>query len=188
MSEHIDELLAKATGPMSFAVVVPDWPRVAALEALSRSPWLRRSWALTAEEHGFVDGRQHESREHFRPSSFGTRFFILQNDLGAKKWRATAGVEAALNAAMRQAKPAKSLQEWEGRAGGGGRPFCPAAKNAEKRKEQVDAEAEPAQGRSSKRLKKEPDPSDDQAMVDQEAVDDKKPKKKKKCRPDAPDA
>eukprot|EP00656_Telonema_subtile_P035613 TRINITY_DN39586_c0_g1_i2.p1 TRINITY_DN39586_c0_g1~~TRINITY_DN39586_c0_g1_i2.p1 ORF type:complete len:208 (-),score=43.48 TRINITY_DN39586_c0_g1_i2:21-644(-) len=86
---HMHDLLGKATGPMSFVVIVPVWSKLPYWKQLVHSKVSRRDTVVVpASEHGFCDGAQHQRGKHerHRVSSFDTGAFFLQNDAGAEKW------------------------------------------------------------------------------------------------------
>jgi len=129
MVVHIDELLEKSQqkgpfksggveseAPLSFVVLVPKWEKVKAWEQLCGSKWLVRKLTIDAAKHGFFDGSQHESSSVYRPSSFDSGIFFLQNEAGKAKWPATDEVIEEFCAAMAKAIPAddaKSIEAWE---------------------------------------------------------------------------
>lgn len=123
--EHAEELLSSSKGPMSFAIFVPAWKKVACWDQLVRSKWLRGPIEeIAAHEHAFCDGAQHKAASHYRPSSFDTAVAFLQNDAGASRWPVTTEfleeLRAAVAATGERAVP--SLNRWENRgASKGGR-------------------------------------------------------------------
>jgi hypothetical protein len=88
-------------GCLSFVVVIPHWPAVAAWLKLSESRFRRGGFDVEAAEHSYVDGAQHlRGRAHFRPSSFGTTVAVLQTSKAAKRWPWTETAAKELRAAM----------------------------------------------------------------------------------------
>lgn len=116
--EHAEELLKNSKGPMSFAIFVPAWKKVACWDQLGRSQWLRgKIIEIAAHEHAFCDGAQHKAASHYRPSSFDTAVAFLQNDAGARRWPVTPqfldDLRASVAATGERAVP--SLNRWENR-------------------------------------------------------------------------
>ena len=118
MVVHMESLLevAEAAGEaLSFAVLVPRWAQLPFHRRLERSRWCRLTLSITASEHGFFDGAQHEAGSAYRPSSFDSSVFFLQTESGRAAWPATAPVVQEFRAAMAKALPATggSIEQWE---------------------------------------------------------------------------
>lgn len=121
MVGHMETLLARASGPLSFTVIIPAWEEVLAWKQLTGSNFCRESWRVPAREHGYCDGAQHNARFRYRPSSFDTSVIFLQNDAAAAKWPASEQLREELCKAMRTAVPrgAPTIPEYEKRIRGG---------------------------------------------------------------------
>lgn len=118
MAEHMDHLLGrKESGPLSFLVVVPCWHEAEALKQLEASPFHCGHFILSAADHGYLDGAQHQRLEQRRPSSYDTAVFALQNEKGTRKWPFDApGLEEAFREAMRARGGAQaSIAQYEAR-------------------------------------------------------------------------
>ena len=113
---RMDLLLAAATGPMSFAVVVPAWTEDAHWPLLLNSNFNMGHFVVTAAEHSYCDGRQHDNSidEKYRPAPFDTAVFFLQNNQGAEKWPLTSDSKAELKKAFAAAKPSKESMQGKG--------------------------------------------------------------------------
>jgi hypothetical protein len=75
-------------------------------DSLTCTSWHQHiSSHLSAADHGFCDGAQHQRQDRFRESPFDTAIFILQNAAAAATWPATDGVRLELLKAMAQGKP-----------------------------------------------------------------------------------
>ncbi|CAM9239464.1 unnamed protein product, partial [Ectocarpus fasciculatus] len=106
MCTHITTLLTTASGPMSFVVIIPGWEDDPAWIALSESKFKKQQWLIAACDHGYCDGAQHQRQDRYRESTYDTGVFVLQNDLGAKKWPSNNPlVESSLREAMAHAIP-----------------------------------------------------------------------------------
>jgi len=119
MVMRIHSLLAAATGPMSFVVIVPGWLSDPAWVALTASIYKRAFYLVAAKDHGYCDGAQHQRQDRFRESTYDTGVFILQNRSGAAKWptggaAAKGGsdveVEAEIRVAMARAIPTEMMR------------------------------------------------------------------------------
>eukprot|EP01062_Namystynia_karyoxenos_P030377 TRINITY_DN22709_c0_g1_i1.p1 TRINITY_DN22709_c0_g1~~TRINITY_DN22709_c0_g1_i1.p1 ORF type:complete len:612 (+),score=141.92 TRINITY_DN22709_c0_g1_i1:170-1837(+) len=120
--DRIEMLLGASARPLSFAVVIPAWKEVAAWAQLERCQWSRFNLEIPAEDHGFVDGKQHTSADGQppRPSSYDTAVFVLQNDAGAAKWPTTGLGPKLLDAFAASKDPlAPTIGEYERRVRGG---------------------------------------------------------------------
>ena len=113
MVTRMDALLTDATGPMSFAVVVPAWCEDAHWPRLLNSNFNKGYFIVAATEHSYCDGRQHGSSidERYRPAPFDTAVFFLQNEEGAKKWPLTSRSKAELIEAFAAAKTTQRSSE-----------------------------------------------------------------------------
>jgi phosphorylated CTD-interacting factor 1 len=111
MVDRMERLLAKATGPMSFAVVVPAWVEDPHWERLTSSSFNRGQFTVAAAEHSYCDGGQHENSivQDFRPAPFDTAVFFLQNVAGSEKWPLSVESEARLRSAFAEAKPSEEI-------------------------------------------------------------------------------
>lgn len=109
MVNHMEHLLAKATGPMSFAVVVPAWVEDPHWEQLTSCGFNRGHVTVAAADHSYCDGGQHENSivQDFRPAPFDTAVFFLQNAAGCEKWPLSSGSEERLRTAFAEAKPSE---------------------------------------------------------------------------------
>jgi phosphorylated CTD-interacting factor 1 len=109
MVDRMEHLLAAATGPMSFAVVVPAWVEDPHWERLTSSAFNRGQFTVAAAEHSYCDGGQHENSivQDFRPAPFDTAVFFLQNVAGSEKWPQSVESEARLRSAFAEAKPSE---------------------------------------------------------------------------------
>ena len=107
MVARMEHLLSAATGPMSFAVVVPAWVEDPHWDLLTSSRFNRGHFTVAAAEHSYCDGGQHENSiiQDFRPAPFDTAVFFLQNDAGSEKWPLSVESEARLRSAFAEAKP-----------------------------------------------------------------------------------
>jgi len=90
-SSHIDHLLARAAGPMSFVVVIPYWERDPFFQTLVSNVYIRNVTRVPAGQHSYCDGVQHRrnTAEIHRPAPFDTAVIFLQNEEGAKTWTVT---------------------------------------------------------------------------------------------------
>ena len=106
MVKHIEQLLSAATGPMSFAVVVPAWEDDAHWPLLVGSAFTTGSFTVLAADHSYCDGGQHENSlaEKYRPAPFNTAVFFLQNKFGSELWPLTPASEGALRSAFAAAR------------------------------------------------------------------------------------
>jgi Phosphorylated CTD interacting factor 1 WW domain len=106
MVKHMEQLLSAATGPMSFAVVVPAWEDDAHWPLLVGSAFTTGSFTVLAADHSYCDGGQHENSlaEKYRPAPFNTAVFFLQNKLGSELWPMTPASEGALRSAFAAAR------------------------------------------------------------------------------------
>eukprot|EP00752_Nemacystus_decipiens_P009505 g8496.t1 len=92
MVDHMHDLLERATGPMSFAVIVPGWDDegCASYQNMKRSRFARPQpgFHLTLKKgmHNYRPGMQHRQDVEEKPSNCNTFLFILQNDWGASTW------------------------------------------------------------------------------------------------------
>ena len=113
MVSRMDVLLTTATGPMSFAVVVPAWCEDAHWPRLLNSNFNKGYFIVAATEHSYCDGRQHGSSidERYRPAPFDTAVFFLQNEEGAKKWPLTSRSKAELIEAFAAARTTQESSE-----------------------------------------------------------------------------
>ena len=109
MVEKMEQLLERATGPMSFAVVVPAWVEDEHWPRLLNSPDNKGYFIIPASDHSYCDGRQHDNSidERYRPAPFDTAIFFLQNKKGAKKWPLTPDTESSLREAFSSARPSQ---------------------------------------------------------------------------------
>lgn len=110
---RMDSLLTAATGPMSFAVVVPAWCEDAHWPHLLTSNFNKGYFIVPATEHSYCDGRQHGSSidERYRPAPFDTAVFFLQNAEGAKKWPLTSQSKAELIEAFAAARTSQESSQ-----------------------------------------------------------------------------
>lgn len=118
MVAHMEDLLSSATGPMSFAVVVPAWVDDSHWQLLVCSTFNRGYFTVPAAEHSYCDGGQHENSivEKFRPAPFDTAVFFLQNTAGSEKWPLSAESELKLRNAFAEARPsAETLKNQQDR-------------------------------------------------------------------------
>jgi Phosphorylated CTD interacting factor 1 WW domain len=106
MVKHMEQLLSAATGPMSFAVVVPAWEDDAHWPLLVGSAFTTGSFTVLAADHSYCDGGQHENSlaEKYRPAPFNTAVFFLQNKLGSELWPMTPASEGELRSAFAAAR------------------------------------------------------------------------------------
>jgi Phosphorylated CTD interacting factor 1 WW domain len=106
MVKHMEQLLGAATGPMSFAVVVPAWEDDTHWPLLVGSAFTTGSFTVLAADHSYCDGGQHENSlaEKYRPAPFNTAVFFLQNKLGSELWPVTPASEGALRSAFTAAR------------------------------------------------------------------------------------
>lgn len=96
MADRIDILLeANQQHPLSFIVFIPEWidPPTPGLVKMQKSIFLRETFVLPRGKHSYVSGSQHIEKKfkarNLYFSSHETRVFILQNELGFKKWTPT---------------------------------------------------------------------------------------------------
>ena len=118
MARRIDSLLSGTDEPLSFVVIVPAWRGLAFYRVLKGSEHTRVQTEVRAADHSFCDGAQHEKGQHrwtsrFRPSSFDTGVFVLQNDAGNRAWPTTDKLIPGLAKAMAGPKDVPSLSEYE---------------------------------------------------------------------------
>ena len=52
--EHMEDLLQKATGPLSFSVIIPNWKHVTAWKRLQKSKWRRHGVVIAKDRHRYV--------------------------------------------------------------------------------------------------------------------------------------
>ena len=113
-TDRFEALLRVATGPLSFAVVVPAWTSDPHYPRLLASPHCAGHLVVHAADHAYCDGHQHESSlaggaHLYRPAPFDTAVFFLQNAAGRARWPLTPAAEADLRRAFQDAKPAEEL-------------------------------------------------------------------------------
>jgi len=115
---RIHELLQEATGPMSFAVVVPAWQREESWLTLCASPFLPSTpdsepapVFIEAHDHCYLDGTLYKRNDlRARPAPFGSGVFFLQNDPGAAKWPVTREAVSDLKDAFAKVQPGEELR------------------------------------------------------------------------------
>ncbi|KAG1692796.1 hypothetical protein DVH05_024411 [Phytophthora capsici] len=98
MAEHIDFLLARTAKALSFLVVVPRWDDAASpmWTMMSESPFFVRRIDVPKHAHQYCKGYQHYLDSKFWVASHETCVFILQNEAGREKYRATDEFEKKL--------------------------------------------------------------------------------------------
>jgi Phosphorylated CTD interacting factor 1 WW domain len=125
MVSRMESLLTSATGPMSFAVVVPAWTEDSHWPLLVNSPFNRGYIVVNAADHSYCDGAQHvgtasgpsivsaapPSDVLYRPAPFDSAVFFLQNEAGHKKWPLTKEAEEELRSAFLQARPPEAMRK-----------------------------------------------------------------------------
>ena len=119
MVNHMEVLFKKATGALSFIVVVPGWKESEAFQRLKASKWNKKSLPIAQKDHGFCDGAAHQRRDRYRISPYDTFFFFLQNDTAASKWPLTEIAINELRSAMACGVPSPSMQARHDKAGRG---------------------------------------------------------------------
>ena len=119
MVNHMEALFKKATGALSFIVVVPGWKESEAFQRLKASKWNKKSLPIAQKDHGFCDGAAHQRRDRYRISPYDTFFFFLQNDTAASKWPLTEIAINELRSAMACGVPSPSMQARHDKAGRG---------------------------------------------------------------------
>jgi hypothetical protein len=119
MVNHMEVLFTKATGALSFIVVVPGWKESEAFQRLKSSKWNKKALPIAQKDHGFCDGAAHQRRDRYRISPYDTFFFFLQNDAAASKWPVTEIAINELRAAMACGVPSPSMQARHDKAGRG---------------------------------------------------------------------
>ena len=72
-----------AARSLTFAVLLPGWEEQAAVTSARASVYLRLEVAISAADHGFVDGASHARQDPFRSSPWPTLVFILQTSAAA---------------------------------------------------------------------------------------------------------
>ena len=106
-------LLQKATGPMSFAVIVPAWTDEESWMSLCASPYLTHEpIVIQASDHSYADGSGYRRADwdgRARPAPFNTAVFFLQNEKGKEKWPLNESTEASLRQAFKSAVPDENL-------------------------------------------------------------------------------
>jgi len=131
MAEKMGQLLkqAEAKGSaLSFLVIIPGWTDEPCWKALQDSNFLRDSFIVSKDDHGFCDGAQHQRQDRYRESPFDTGVFLLQTSGGFAKWPASEDFEQKLRKAMLRGIPSemsKLRRKKQGRGnadqdGGGG--------------------------------------------------------------------
>ena len=113
--------------PLSFVVVIPHCDVAASTravqqaagpgwEALRHSPFLTKHLRFKAQDHGYIEGSQHQRPTRYKTSRFDSSLFVLQNDAARAKWPLTSEVCCELRSAFESRFEA----ELESRRGGGG--------------------------------------------------------------------
>lgn len=107
--------LRQATGPLSFAVVVPAWTDEESWQALCASPFLStpdgKPVVIEACDHCYLDGALSKRNHRIaRPAPWASGVFFLQNKAGAEKWPVTDEGVAALRVAFRAETPDEDLK------------------------------------------------------------------------------
>jgi phosphorylated CTD-interacting factor 1 len=124
MAQKIERILGERKDkPMSFVVIVPGWEDDEGYQIMSRSVHMRRRVLISKHDHGFVDGAQQQRRDRFRTSPFDTAVFVLQNELGARKWPVThdhnSNFETQLRVAFASGVPSEAVKKRRMRDGRG---------------------------------------------------------------------
>jgi hypothetical protein len=120
----IHELLRAATGPMSFALIVPAWQEEESWMELCSSPFLTSDGPIMIDQdkHCYLDGATYQRHNmRARPSPFGSGVFFLQNELGATKWPINEKTTKLLISAFSKAQPDADLKNRMDRDG----PYVP---------------------------------------------------------------
>ena len=122
-TDRMEALLRAATGPMSYAVVVPAWTSDPHFPRLLTSPYCTGHVVVAAADHAYCDGHQHESSlasgtHLYRPAPFDTAVFFLQNEAGRARWPLTAAAEADLRRAFQEAQPPAEFVRRQAENGG----------------------------------------------------------------------
>lgn len=90
MVDHMHHLLQYATGPMSFAIIVPGWNDAVSYTKMVASqfarPWPGFYLTLEKGRHNYRPGMQHRKDVEEKPSNCNTFLFFLQNDEGFGRW------------------------------------------------------------------------------------------------------
>ena len=106
-------LLSKASGPLSFAIIVPVWKEEESWVALNSSPYLSHEpIVIEAEDHAYADGsgyRRSDWDGRARPAPFPSGVFFLQNEQGKEKWPVTQVKVDALRKSFMAANPDENL-------------------------------------------------------------------------------
>jgi phosphorylated CTD-interacting factor 1 len=94
LAARLEQLLAKASGALSFVVVMPEWrdPLLPALSLLESSSWLRAHFPVSSRRQGMVSGTAFSTdpRESWRHLAFAEfHVYVLQNEAAAKQWPVT---------------------------------------------------------------------------------------------------
>jgi len=105
VAARCDALLAATAAPLSFAIVVPGWRDSEAFASLGASRFRRGSVLVAKDDHGYVDGAQHQRRDRHRAAPYDTLVALLQNDGGAAKWPADAAKFQRLKRAFASGVP-----------------------------------------------------------------------------------
>ncbi|KAI9349743.1 phosphorylated CTD interacting factor 1 WW domain-containing protein [Obelidium mucronatum] len=93
---------------LSFVVVIPGWEECECWSLLKESPYLTGMTLLPGDQHGFLDGAQHQRQDKYRPSPYPTGIFFLQTAAGAAKWPVTDRKIALLRYALFCSMPSQS--------------------------------------------------------------------------------
>lgn len=99
----------KRRSALSFVVIVPAWSEGKSSDALTKSPFLRRTLIATNRKHEYCEGAQYKKPAgQLRKATCDTAVYCLQSDAGSHRWPAT---DAACN---------RLLEALCGGGGGGG--------------------------------------------------------------------
>ncbi|KAJ3005802.1 UNVERIFIED_CONTAM: mRNA (2'-O-methyladenosine-N(6)-)-methyltransferase [Siphonaria sp. JEL0065] len=152
--KHVLELLDRAESTkkaLSFVVVIPGWEECECWGSLKSSAFLKGMTLLPGDQHGFLDGAQHQRQDKYRPSPYPTGIFFLQTATATGKWPVTDKKIALLRYALfcsmpSQSESARRLRTGRGFSaidGGGG---IYKGKNKNKRTWQDEGEGDGADG------------------------------------------
>jgi hypothetical protein len=90
-TRHIQEIL-KFSVPVSFICLFPTWPDHKSYNDMKNRLYCKQCVVLEPRKHAYVDGNQQvntgTTKKHHVPQ-FKTTLFVVQNEMGSKKWPVT---------------------------------------------------------------------------------------------------
>lgn len=98
--QHMMEEADKIGDALSMVVIVPNWASSEAIDMLTKSSYLKKMFQLTGDEHRYVTGSHHLGANTV--SFFiTTNVYILQSDIGQRRFLIPIDIESTLRLAFR---------------------------------------------------------------------------------------